>query len=313
MACGCCVGAVTWTAHMMYLVSLFKAADSSNKVEKYSQYASDNTWFSAYIVTYAIEFLCLSSAKLMVLDRLSVFSAPQGTGVPRRWTATRVVMAAVVLANAVGLAGNVASATHYLRAADALRTLSAYYAANSTDTGTLQQFSTLGLKETQLGGSILSVQTSCEVVVMLLIVVAFVVVGVLSARRVSARLLGVDAASAEAAAGRAIRRRMLGTTAFIFATFLLRSVLSTITAVNLQLRDLDRDCPVSNSEKSIYCSTCRNVYSHITGWMVYTPVFQTTIVVISSPFSLLVALWGMTSNVTLQLMKIRQSSAHEMN
>jgi hypothetical protein len=106
MACGSCVGAVTWAAHMMYLVSLFTAADSSNPVEKFSRYASDNSWFSAYIVTYAFEFLCLSAAKLMVLDRLSVFSA-EGTGVRRRWTATSVVMAAVVLGNAVDLAGNV--------------------------------------------------------------------------------------------------------------------------------------------------------------------------------------------------------------
>jgi hypothetical protein len=149
--------------------------------------------------------------------------------------------------------------------------------------------------------------------VLLLIVVAFAAVGVLSARRVSARLLVVDAASAAAASGRALRRRMLGITAFVFATFLLRSVLSTLTAVTLQLRDLDRDCPISDSEKSIYCSTCRNVYSHLTGWMVYTPAFQTTIVVISSPCSLLVALWGMTTKSTLQLMKSRKSNMQEMS
>ena len=96
---------------------------------------------------------------------------------------------------------------------------------------------------------------------------------------------------------------MLGTTAFVFVTFLLRSVLSTFQAVALQLRDLDRDCPSSNSEKSIYCNSCRNVYAHMTGWILYTPAFQTTIVLISSPFTLLVALWSMTSNATLQLMK----------
>jgi hypothetical protein len=303
MACGSCVGAVAWAARIMYLVSLFTAADSSNPVEKYWQYASDIRWFSAYSVTYAFEFLCLSAAKLMVLDRLSVFSALEGTSARRRWTATSVVMAAVVLGNAVSLAGNVASAVHYLRAADALSTLSAYYAANSTDTSTAQEFSTLGLKETQLGGSILSVQRFCEVAVLLLIVAAFVAVGVLSVRRVSSRLLGVDAASAAAATGRALRRQMLGITAFVFVTFLLRSVLSTITAVSFQLRDLDRDCPASDSEKSIFCSTCRNVYSHITGWMIYTPAFESTIVLISSPFTLLVALWGMTSKATLHLMK----------
>jgi hypothetical protein len=37
--------------------------------------------------------------------------------------------------------------------------------------------------------------------------------------------------------------------------------------------------------------------------MTYTPEFQLTIVLISSPLTLLVALWGMTTRFTLQLMK----------
>jgi hypothetical protein len=123
---------------------------------------------------------------------------------------------------------------------------------------------------------------------------------VLSARRVSSRLLGVDAASAAAATGRALRWRMLGTTVFVFVAFLIRSVLSIMIAVAFQLRDLDKKCPESVS----YCdASCYNVYAHITGWKSYTPEFESTIVLISSPVALLVALWGMTSNATLQLMK----------
>jgi hypothetical protein len=37
-------------------------------------------------------------------------------------------------------------------------------------------------------------------------------------------------------------------------------------------------------------------------WMFYTPQFQLVIVLVSSPLALLVALWGMTSEYTLQLM-----------
>jgi hypothetical protein len=37
--------------------------------------------------------------------------------------------------------------------------------------------------------------------------------------------------------------------------------------------------------------------------MAYTPEFESIIVLISSPLTLLVALWGMTSNATLQFMK----------
>jgi hypothetical protein len=217
-------------------------------------------------------------------------------------------MAVVVLGNAVGLAGSVASSVEYMKAAGAYRSASAYYASNSTDVGSIQEYLSLGLKNAQLGGSIASVQRFCEVAVLLLIVVAFVVVGVLSARRVSASLLVVDAASAAAASGRALRLQMVGITAFIFVTFLLRSVLSTMSAVSHELRNLDRLCP--DSDKSIYCDTCRNVYTHITGWMLFTPEFESTIVLISSPVALLVALWGMTSKSTLQLMNSsRQKSA----
>ena len=45
-----------------------------------SLYALSNTWLSVFLVTYAIEVLCLSAAKLTVLDRMSVFAALQGIG-----------------------------------------------------------------------------------------------------------------------------------------------------------------------------------------------------------------------------------------
>jgi hypothetical protein len=297
MACGSCVGAVAWAARMMNLVNLFKGNFSNPKLEVPSLLAVAFSWFSAFHVTYAIEFLCMCAAQLMVLDRLFVFAAPEGTGTRRQWAAAgRVVMAAVLLGNAVGLAGNVASAVHYQKASDAASASSAYYASNITDKG--DEFRRLRIKQVQLGGSTLSVQRFSEVAVLLLIIVAFVVVGVLSARRVSASLLVVDAASAAAASGRALRRRMLGTTAFIFVTFLLRSVLSTMTAVSYELRDLYKACPGGTCDAS-----CHNVYTHVVGWMVYTPAFESTIVLISSPVALLVALWGMTPKATLHVMK----------
>ena len=302
MACGSCVGAVAWAARMMRLATLYRGVASSNVAEMYSQFALTNSWLPAFLVLYAIEFLCMCAAKLMVLDRLFACATLHGTDIQSWWSqAGRVVMAVVVLGNIVGLAGNIASSVEYMKAAGAYSSASAYCAANSTDVSTIQEYLSLGLKEAQLGGSIASVQRFSEVTVLLLIVVAFVVVGVLSARRVSARLLGVDAASPAAATGRALRLQMLGITAFIFVTFLLRSALSTMAAVSQELRDFDKLCP--DSDKSIYCDTCRNMYTHITGWMLFTPEFESTIVLISSPLALLVALWGMTSKATLQLMK----------
>ena len=301
MACGSCVGAVAWAAWMMHLANVFKANTSPTNAQGAPFAALAYSWYAAFAVTYAIEFLCLSAAKLMVLDRMSVFAAPQGTRLQTRWAAAgRVVMAAVVLGNAVGLAANAAAAVHYQKAAEAMSTASAYLASNNTEY--FDNFYTLSREEVQRGGSIASVQAFSEVAVLLLIVVAFAVVGVLSARRVSATLLGVDAASAAAATGRALRLQMLGTTAFIFVTFLLRSVFSTMLAVILQLRDSGKEC----SETGTFCDACYNEYTHIAQWMTYTPEFQLMAILISSPVAQLVALWGMTTKYALQLMKTRR-------
>ena len=52
-----------------------------------------------------------------------------------------------------------------------------------------------------------------------------------------------------------------------------------------------------------------NRYTHFVGWTIFTPEFESTIVLISSPVALLVALWGMTSKATLQLMKSSKRQA----
>ena len=136
-------------------------------------------------VTYAIEFLCLSAAKLMVLDRMSDFAAGQHDGM---WKLLVAVMAVVVLGNAVGLAANVAAAVHAQKAAEAASSTSAFFANNSTKSA--NSFRSSSQREIQLSISINSVQQFGEVTVLLLVVAAFVVVGVVCAclqfeRRVS--------------------------------------------------------------------------------------------------------------------------------
>ena len=246
--------------------------------------------------------MCLSAAKLMVLDRMSMFAAPEGTGIRRRWVkAGRIVMAVVVLGNAVGLAANIATAVHAQRAADAASTASALFAANSTQLA--RESVSLSQTELQLAGSIAAVQSFCEVAVLLLIVAAFVVVGVACARVIRSRLLAVDAASAPAAVGRELRRQMVITTAVVFVTLVVRSVQSTMLAVSRQLQDIARECPGVTSRCD---ASCYNVFTHINVWAGNTPEFQVTIVLVSSPLTLLVALWGMTSKQTLEAMKSKE-------
>ena len=305
MVCGSCFGAVTWAARMMQLVNMYNANDAELRgdfVQQLSLLALSLSWAAVFFVMQAIDFLCLSAARLMVLDRMSYFAAGQDEVARKRWAAGgRMVMAVVVLGNAVGLAANVAAAVHTQRAAEASSTASALYAANSTQLA-LESF-LLSRTEAILSTSIAAVQSFCEVAVLLLIVAAFVVAGVACARVVSSKLLAVDAASAPAAVGRELRRRVVITTAVVFVAFVVRSVQSTMFAVARQLQDQARRCP---GVTGLCDPSCHNVFTHINQWMTFTPEFQVTVVLVSSPLALLVALWGMTSSQTLHAMTSKE-------
>ena len=138
---------------------------------------------------------------------------------------------------------------------------------------------------------------------LLLIVSAFVVAGVACARVIRSRLLAVDAESASAAAGRELRRQMVVTTVVVFVAFVVRSVQSTMLAVARQLQDNATRCP---GVTGLCDASCHNVFTHMHQWAVNTPEFQVTVVLVSSPLALLVALWGMTSRQTLHAMKSKE-------
>jgi len=113
----------------------------------------------------------------------------------------------------------------------------------------------------------------------------------------SRRITAAVNRSADLAAAQRVRLQILGTAAVVFLTFLLRSVFSIMFAVADALQnDSEADC-------SGLCDGCKNVYAHIQAWVHYTPVFRLCIILISSPLALLVALWGMTSESTLQYMR----------
>ena len=305
MLCGSCFGVFTWSARMINLVNQFNGVDAElrgDRVQHWSLFALHYSWVSVFYVTYAIEFLCLSAARLMVLDRMSLFAAGQDEGRRKRWAAGgRIVMAVVVLGNAVGLAANVAAAVHGQRAAEAASTASVLYAANNTQAAF--ESASLSQTEIQLAVSIAAVQSFCQVAVLLLVVAAFILVGVVCTRLVSSRLLAVDVESAFASEVRQLRRQIVVTTVVVFVTLVLRSVQSTMFAVARQLQDTSRRCPGVTG----FCDpSCHNQFTHMLVWMLRTPEFQVTVVLLSSPLTLLVALWGMTSKQTLQTMKSKE-------
>ena len=129
---------------------------------------------------------------------------------------------------------------------------------------------------------------------LLIIILAFSVVGIASARRVSSALRHMN--DEHGAAVRQLRRQIVGTAAVVFVTFLLRAVFSTMNALSNALQIEVPNCNPCDP-------ACSNLWSVIQVWLEFTPEFQLIVVLISSPLALLVALWGMTSKRTLQHMR----------
>ena len=77
MTCGSCFGAVAWAANMMSFVKFYQGTGTADLAQQMSLLAHSYSWFPAFLVMYAVEFLCMCAANLMVLDRLSVFVALQ--------------------------------------------------------------------------------------------------------------------------------------------------------------------------------------------------------------------------------------------
>lgn len=310
MMCGSSMGAVTWGAQAPRYAGSVRAAAAQDSVERASQRALSNQWLTVVAVTWAIEFTCLSVAKLMVLDRMWDFATSTAEGMSMRWVAGgRAVLALVVAGNLAALGASFAAAFQFESARAYFTEASASYAANNTADG--DRLNSQAQSMVQRGFFIGAVHYFGEVTVCLLIIAAFTVVGFACALRISATLravLRVGAAYsrthetspvfAEAAAeGEKLRLQILGTTAFVFVTFLLRSAYSLFRSIALHLQDSARICPGVTSPCD---ATCYNVYSLIQTWMNRTLEFQVTVVLISSPFALLVALRGMTNKVISQ-------------
>jgi hypothetical protein len=232
-------------------------------------------------------------------------------GVTRRWiVGGRVVMAAVVAGNLVGLAGNVAAAVRFERAADFYFAASADLAANNS--ASADQNDLLAKDQRSSGLYIVSVQMFCEVAVLLLIIAAFAVVGIACSRRVANALSILENSGSEMAAGmrmrknavdaaidlgRKMRRKGVRATLFVFVTLLLRSAHSTFIAVAFKMQDISNSCPSDEFDARGFCSSsCHNAYTHIVFWWLWTPSVQLMTVLVSKPLPLLVALWGMTTH-----------------
>jgi hypothetical protein len=285
-------------------------------------------WLAAYAVINPITVCFLVLTKLLVLDRLMDFSKLKTGGSSSRWVLFgRVLLAIVVVGSALGFVSNIVGAVFAVRAADMYDMLAAGN-SSSLDTFEKRNIAYVDARlQTSQAARAASVHLLFEFIMLSLVVVAFSCAGVASVRRVRSALRGPEniqtvsmspmhagrTASAAhlsaavvdpAVAVRAqkLQRQILVTCGVVFVAFLIRAIYACMFVVVSAAQDVGSDCGKSDGP------VCQcNLYSNMLVWLMYSPQLYFSLAFLSQPVALLVALWGMTSGQTLNVMKARDA------
>ncbi len=110
-----------------------------------------------------------------------------------------------------GLCANVAAAVYFAAAVDSFSGAADAFASNNTDAA--NSLFSRGNQKVQIGSDANSAQNFCEAVVLLIIILAFAVAGLAGDRRLSSALVQVKNNEHVEAAGRQLRRQIVGSTA----------------------------------------------------------------------------------------------------
>jgi hypothetical protein len=222
-----------------------------------------------------IEFLFLSSAKLMVLERMSLFATVTSDRSRWRALAGKVLMASVVLGNAVGVVASAIAAANFTQSARLSQEAYAYFLAKESEKG--RQSAVYGREKNDDALEFTAVQSFAEVFTLLLIVMSFFVVGFACFRRISSALKSLapesdrsSSSSTAAASGRQLRLQILGLTCLIFVAFLIRSVFSSMLAIANAESDSASLCARGKGSTSGFCDPCFNMY--ITRYCFHCPI-----------------------------------------
>ncbi len=276
-------------------------------------------FLAAFAVTHPFTFCCLVVAKLLILDRMLDYSQLKAKGASSRWSSFfRVLIASVVVGNVVGLCGNIAAAAFFVRAANNEESFIAKNLLNSSST----MMNAEALDSVYSGIKSSAFFFGFETIILPLIVVAFLAAGVVGIRRIHAALNDVRSAQLRAvtsargssteslgdslvaldrvvSSGMQLKRQIFMTCFTVFTAFILRAFYTSMFSISMALQSSPADC---DKYKNI-CSDCYNAHYFLALWLLYTPDFFNVVTLMSQPIALLVALWGMTSGQTLDIMK----------
>jgi hypothetical protein len=263
-------------------------------------------WLCGFLLLYPATFCFIIVSQLLVVDRITQFVNVQ---VSSWMVATRVLVGVVVVGNVVGLIGNSVGIYFLARAAEAYDETPAAFNGSYYDS--------VALSYRQRGAQAAAVHLVCEFCVLLFVTSAFIVAGFASTRKIAKEMISrtISADSGQtvlvlqqkiAETGKLLRRRILWTAGVIFASFLCRIIYSIMFAIANLLNNSDANC----SQFTGRCGACYNNFTYMQIWMLYNPEFNLAVIFFAQNVTLLVALWGMTSEKILSFMRKEPQVQH---
>jgi hypothetical protein len=153
-----------------------------------------------------------------------------------------------------------------------------------------------------------SICEGCSLVIML---VSFAVAGALCIRRFYAGT--TIRATAVGRRNSKVRLQILVTVSYVFATFLLRCLYSVVLALSRttvvflsQFDGAGSRCSANSTHTGMgLCDPCQMLGVTVQAWLWLCPAFSFTVFLLSSPVTILIALWGMTTDNLLQSLEFK--------
>jgi hypothetical protein len=138
--------------------------------------------------------------------------------------------------------------------------------------------------------------------------VSFLAAGVLCIRRFYSGATNVI--SEIGRKNRKVRLQIIVTVSTVFVTFLMRSVYAAALAASRrgQIATPFAANPQCSESTTVFCDTCQEVGLIVQTWLWLCPAFSFTVFLLSSPVTILVSLWGMTTDSLLQNLRWGHSS-----
>ena len=142
-----------------------------------------------------------------------------------------------------------------------------------------------------------SICEGCSLVIML---VSFLAAGVFSIRRFSKG--DTNRSSEVGRKNSKVRLQIIVTVLTVFVTFLMRSVYAAALAASRRGRFVTpfKGNARCGASASVFCDPCQDLGVVVQSWLYLYPAFSFTVFLLSSPVTILVALWGMTTGHILQ-------------